>query len=85
MTPEEIAELRRLEKLANDDTEIPSVNWRRYRRAILMTAPALLCAAEIAARVPERCCISCFHYPSCEDMRRGKYLIFRCDDWEVME
>ena len=85
MTPEEIAELIKLYERSREDLrwEAGNVASRDYFLALKKAAPALLRAAEIAARVPERCCLTCENYGDCGG---DNYPLEDnvCDMWEAL-
>ena len=67
MTTEEIAELIKLYERSREDLrwEAGNVASRDYFSALKKAAPALLRAAKIAARVPEKCCYTCNFWGDC--------------------
>ena len=100
LTTEEIVELRRLISAEKDAWNCDDVYRTRQNLMVFVkhNASALLQAAEIAARIPAHCCLTCAGFQPISDFSEGLCHLrkqikdwhqaivcgMKCEEWEVM-
>lgn len=80
MKPEEIARLRALQEASSESASYGDFAMRcdiDYIDALLAAADELFCAAEIAARVPPECCLTCLRFGDNDCYRKSPFDVVR--------